>query len=224
MRICKLILAAACCSIVSQAVYADIVCKGKVVDANDKTPLIGATIVVKDTYKGTATDFDGNFTLTVPDNSTLQISYVGFMPLILPAKANMGVISMEYSESMLRKYSQEERESMLKQGIKCWGEKRYKEAYDIFLKLSNDGYVPGMYYLGTCYWLGKGVEQDRSIGFDMISDAAEEGYAQAQYILGMIYHLGDGVEKDLDSAKYWYRKAAEQGHEDAREALYESSI
>ena len=150
---CKLILAVACCGIVSQAVYADIVCKGKVVYAEDKTPLIGVTIVVKGTYKGTATDLDGNFTLTVPDNSILQISYIGCKSLTLPAKANMGVISMEGDESMLRKYSQEERESMLKQGIKYWGEKRYKEAYDIFFNLSNDGYVPGLYYFGTCYWL-----------------------------------------------------------------------
>lgn len=50
----------------------------------DKTgePVIGATVMVKNGKgQGTATDFDGNFTITVPDDaSILQISYVGMSP------------------------------------------------------------------------------------------------------------------------------------------------
>jgi TonB-dependent starch-binding outer membrane protein SusC len=42
-------------------------------------PLVGASITVKGTQKGTTTDANGNFTLTgVKDNATLIISYTGF--------------------------------------------------------------------------------------------------------------------------------------------------
>lgn len=41
-------------------------------------PVIGATVTVKGTSTAAATDFDGNFTITVPsEKSTLVISYVG---------------------------------------------------------------------------------------------------------------------------------------------------
>ncbi|MBQ7419532.1 MAG: TonB-dependent receptor [Prevotella sp.] len=52
--------------------------KGTVVD-NNSEPLIGASVVVKGkTSLGTVTDFDGNFTLSVPsENTTLVVSYVG---------------------------------------------------------------------------------------------------------------------------------------------------
>jgi len=42
--------------------------KGVVKDQKGE-PLIGVSIVVKGTTNGTASDFDGNFTLDVPDNS-----------------------------------------------------------------------------------------------------------------------------------------------------------
>ncbi len=42
-------------------------------------PLAGATIIIKGTQKGTATDFDGNFKINVPsDASTLVITYLGY--------------------------------------------------------------------------------------------------------------------------------------------------
>ena len=51
--------------------------KGKVVDENGD-PLPGATVLVEGTTIGTVTNIDGNFTLTVPDNATLLISYIGY--------------------------------------------------------------------------------------------------------------------------------------------------
>ena len=48
----------------------------------DKTgeAIIGATVKQQGTGVGTVTDFDGNFTLDVPANATLTVSYIGFTP------------------------------------------------------------------------------------------------------------------------------------------------
>ena len=55
-----------------QAVYAQgITIKGKVSD--DKEPLMGVTIQVKGTSKATATDLDGNYTITVPDKKSVLV-------------------------------------------------------------------------------------------------------------------------------------------------------
>src|SRR5690625_4269474 len=51
---------------------------GRVVDSEGE-PLIGVNIQVKDSSKGTATDFDGNFTLEdIDENAVLVISYIGY--------------------------------------------------------------------------------------------------------------------------------------------------
>lgn len=50
---------------------------GKVIDAKGE-PVIGATIMEKGTTNGTITDFDGNFTLNVSDNSMIEVSYIGY--------------------------------------------------------------------------------------------------------------------------------------------------
>ena len=53
------------------------VIKGLVVD-NLGEPIIGANIMVKGTANGTISDMDGNFTLNVPNNAVLTISYIGY--------------------------------------------------------------------------------------------------------------------------------------------------
>ena len=51
--------------------------KGQVVDANGE-PIIGATVQVKGTVTGIISDLDGNFTVNVPADATLIISYIGY--------------------------------------------------------------------------------------------------------------------------------------------------
>lgn len=41
-------------------------------------PVIGANVVVKGTTSGTVTDMNGRYSLSVPEGSTLQISYIGY--------------------------------------------------------------------------------------------------------------------------------------------------
>ena len=52
---------------------------GTVLD-KDGEPVFGANVVEKGTTNGTITGIDGTFSLSVPENSTLNISYIGYLP------------------------------------------------------------------------------------------------------------------------------------------------
>ena len=78
--------------------------RGSVTDRKGQ-PIIGATVKVKENLKKNAvTDVDGNFTITdAPENGTLQISYVGFMPQevnITPDKVDYQIV-MRINHSLL---------------------------------------------------------------------------------------------------------------------------
>ena len=74
--------------------------QGKVVDATGE-PIIGASIMVKGSLTGTVTDLDGNFTLNdVPENSKLEISYVGFRSQTLTPGSNLN-ITLEEDKQLL---------------------------------------------------------------------------------------------------------------------------
>lgn len=60
---------------------------GTIISATDKEPIIGANVVVEGTTNGTVTDFDGNFSFSVPPNSNLVISYIGFKNQTVKASA-----------------------------------------------------------------------------------------------------------------------------------------
>ena len=53
--------------------------KGIAIDANGES-LIGASVSEKGTTNGTMTGVDGDYTLSVPANATLVITYVGYLP------------------------------------------------------------------------------------------------------------------------------------------------
>lgn len=74
---------------------ADITAKGTVVDGQGE-PLIGVSVEIKNRPgTGTTTDLDGNFTITVPDGTTLVFSYVGYVSRELVASPSMRVTLSE---------------------------------------------------------------------------------------------------------------------------------
>jgi TonB-linked SusC/RagA family outer membrane protein len=76
--------------------------KGTVVDAAN-IPVIGANVFVKGTTHGTITDIDGNFTLTnVAENSTLVISYIGFLEKNVEVgnKTSFDIVLLEDSKKL----------------------------------------------------------------------------------------------------------------------------
>lgn len=58
--------------------------KGVVLDNNNE-PIIGASVAIKGTNIGVATDIDGNFSLNIPANTeSVEISYLGYEKKIIP--------------------------------------------------------------------------------------------------------------------------------------------
>ena len=71
---------------------------GVVVDESGE-PVVGATVQVPGTDKGTITDYDGLFTISVPDNQkTIIVTYIGKKPEEVPVKANVRVVLHENTE------------------------------------------------------------------------------------------------------------------------------
>lgn len=65
--------------------------QGTVISRIDDEPLIGATVQCEATKQGTATDIDGNFSLTVPEGSLLKVSYVGYHTTEVKAQPSMTI-------------------------------------------------------------------------------------------------------------------------------------
>ena len=74
---------------------------GKVTDEKNE-PIIGANVVVKGSTTGTITDMDGNFTLEVPDQATLLVSYIGYTPKEVAVKNqnNFSIMMIEDSKTI----------------------------------------------------------------------------------------------------------------------------
>lgn len=72
--------------------------EGNVIDETGE-PVIGASIQIKGTGQGTVTDFDGDFTLSVPAGSnTLIVSYVGMITQEVAVKPSLRIVLKSDSE------------------------------------------------------------------------------------------------------------------------------
>lgn len=75
--------------------------KGTVTDKNGE-PIIGANISVKGTTIGTITDIDGLFSLDVPEDATILISYIGYNPqeISIKNKSNINIQLLEDTQAL----------------------------------------------------------------------------------------------------------------------------
>ncbi|MEJ7691478.1 TonB-dependent receptor [Daejeonella sp.] len=58
--------------------FADIIVRGTVTDAANGESLPGVTVKIKGSATGVATDLQGRFSITVPEDAVLEISYLGY--------------------------------------------------------------------------------------------------------------------------------------------------
>lgn len=79
----------------------NITVKGTVKD-NTGEPVIGASVVQKGTTNGIVTDIDGNFSLNLPANSTIIVSFIGYKTQELPVAGKKEImITMKEDTEML---------------------------------------------------------------------------------------------------------------------------
>jgi TonB-linked SusC/RagA family outer membrane protein len=73
----------------------NITVKGKIVDENGES-VPGATVQQKGTSFGTITDMNGDFSLSVPSDATLTVSFIGFksIEVTVGGKTDLGTITM----------------------------------------------------------------------------------------------------------------------------------
>ncbi|NPD85669.1 SusC/RagA family TonB-linked outer membrane protein [Lentimicrobium sp. L6] len=72
---------------------------GTITDSEDGTTLIGVSVIQKGTTQGTTTDFDGNYSITVEQGSTLVYSYIGYNEQeVVAAQSTIDIILAPKSE------------------------------------------------------------------------------------------------------------------------------
>ena len=74
--------------------------KGTVLNASDEEPIIGASIQVKGTVKGTITDVNGKFSIEVDKDAVLYVSFIGMGSKEVPAADGMVIYLSENSKEL----------------------------------------------------------------------------------------------------------------------------
>ena len=88
----RLIFTLACLLLSLGAALAQTTLSGTVVSSEDGEPVIGASVLVKGTRQGVATDIDGQFTLTTSvKNPQLVISFIGMKTVTVKGGQNMKI-------------------------------------------------------------------------------------------------------------------------------------
>lgn len=73
-----------------------------IITDTQKEPIIGANVIEKGTTNGTITDFDGKFSLDVSENTTLQITYIGYLSqeIKVSGQSSVNIILQEDTKSL----------------------------------------------------------------------------------------------------------------------------
>ena len=76
--------------------------KGCITDANNKEPLMGATITLDGGKTGAVTDIDGNYTLTVPSGTKqITVSYIGYIAKTVQLKGDVINITLDTNDRQI---------------------------------------------------------------------------------------------------------------------------
>ena len=84
----------------SVSVFAQHVVKGRITDAKTGEPLVVVNVVLKGSSEsGTISDLNGNYSLSVPESSSLIFSYIGYVTQEISVKGK-SVLDISLSEDM----------------------------------------------------------------------------------------------------------------------------
>lgn len=113
-----------------------------------------------------------------------------------------------------------------------WKYRCYFEAFDWYIKASDQGYADAQLRLGDIYLRGieqeegdyynygsrrkEGIKKDYKKAFNLFKKSAKQGNAEAQNKLGNCYMYGEGVAENKKEAVKWYIKSAKQNYRNAQ--------
>ena len=175
---------------------------GTVVDAMG--PVIGASVVVKGTTNGVATDFDGNFSLNASPGQTLVVSYIGYLTKEVKITAGQSKydITLEEDRKVLDEVVVVGYGTMKKSDISgasaTVGENAIKGSLITSLDQALQGHAAGVSAVSTSGAPGSG-SSIRVRGTATINANAEPLYVidgvivQSQGLTGYDYGLGDAL-------------------------------
>lgn len=90
------------CFILTNAFAQDVTVRGKVTDATDGLSIPGVSILVKGTNRGTSASADGTYSISVPINSMLAFSFIGYSPQekLITTESTLNISLVASSESL----------------------------------------------------------------------------------------------------------------------------
>ena len=94
-----------------------------------------------------------------------------------------------------------------------------EEAFELYKKSAEAGYMQATVNLGNCYLQGIGTKRNQQEAFKCFSDAANNGNAYGQFCLGMCYRNGNGIPQNELMAIKWLKKSAAQNTIEAQYQL-----
>jgi TonB-linked SusC/RagA family outer membrane protein len=166
--------------------------RGTVVDAQNN-PVIGATVIVKDTRIGVPTDVEGNFELQIPvDNEVIVISFIGMETQeVNVANQNQIEVTLESSSVQLEEtvvvgYGQQKKESVVGAITQTTGEVLQRSAGITDIGSALTGNLPGVITISSS---GMPGEEDPKI---LIRSASSWNNSEPLVLV-------DGVERPLGS-------------------------
>lgn len=144
------------------------VVEGVVVSKTDGFPVIGAAVIPTDNIsEGTATDIDGKFQLTVPSNTSVTVSCIGYKTVTIPASPSMNVVLEEdallMDELVVTGYTSQ-RKVDLTGSVSVVSTDDLKSSHDSDPMRALQGKIPGMTITMDGSPSGTGTVRIRGIG------------------------------------------------------------
>ena len=149
----------------------------------------------------------------------ILIGISGFMLSVAPILIVIGWVIPE--DPAMR---QEREAKRIREYTRRQEQERYRAEQERKRQAAEQGDTETQFNLGTRYFFGEGLLEDKAEGIKWYRKAAKQGHAEAQYNLGMCYFYGYGVLEDKAEGLKLFCEAAGQGHAKAKEQLKQMGI
>lgn len=174
---------------------------GSVTDVNNK-PLPGVTIVEKGTNNGTLTSIDGNFSLSVSANATLQFSFVGMKPqeIVVGSQKTLTIVLEEttnvLNEVVVTGYQTQKRAD-LTGSVSIVKVDELKDQVTGSILQSAQGRVPGLYITSTGDPSGAATLVSVR-GTNTLTDANNPSRTSPLYVIDGVPTIDPNVLQNMD--------------------------